>query len=315
VPEIGGITVANAASQNYAASLAQDVTGYLAGLPDPDEEASLNLLVPLIQTADFFQYPVATDEAFLTEADDSDVRAIGASFKRVTNTGTTATDATVQKGLTKRVEHRTLPRVNGTILAGWENRTAASLQRRLTRADYVRAIAVIDGAANNTSPAAWSASTNPDGDLRAQAQRTLTKTGRAATHCLLGGAAQQLRQDAYEAATRANHAMASHADYTMEELARYLGVGMVKLVEAIKQTAKGATKSQILGSATYTYNAPAGVEIDDPSNFKRAWSPTMSGGRWAVFIQEGAAWTDITVFHQTKIFAPITAGVEKLTIS
>jgi len=313
-PELGEITVANAGSQGFAASLAQDVSGYLAGLTDPDEEANLNALIPLVQTADFFQYPVSADEAFLTEADDSDIRAIGAGFKRIEFHGTTATDATAQKGLTIRVDHRTLPRVNGTIVPGWENRNAASLMRRLTRADYLRGLSVIDGAGYNTG-ITFSATTNPDGLLRAAVERTRVKSGRVPTHLVLGASAQQLRQDAYEDYSRANHAMAAHADYTMQQLANYLGVGQVIVCKAIKQVAKDGAKANVLASLAYSYSAESGTMVGDPSNVKRAWSPTMSGGRWAVFIQEGAAWTDITVFHQTKIFAPLTAGVEKLTIS
>jgi hypothetical protein len=312
-PALGELCVANA-SQNYAASLAQDITSYLAGPTSPDEEALLDLLFPPVQTADFFQFPVAGDGAFLTEADDSDIRGLGSSFKRIEHTGTTATDATQQKGLTKRVDHRTLPRVNGAIVAGWENREAASLKKRLIRADLIRGLSVLSGAAHADTKT-WSASTNPDGDLRAMVELSRVASGMAPTHLLIGHAAQQLRQDAYEAATRANHAMANHADYTMQQLASYAGAGQAILQNSITQTKKGAAKASMLGLICYAYAAEKGQSIDDPSNVKRAWSPTLGGGQWVVFIQESAAWTDITVFQQSKIFSPMTAGVEKITVS
>ncbi|GAA5482060.1 hypothetical protein [Haloferula sargassicola] len=310
-PSLGDIIVSND-QQNFAASLATEVVGYLAGLPSPDEEESLNLLAPLLMTGDFFNFPKAADEAFLTEIDGSDIRAIGGSFKRIEHRGTKVTLGTDQKGLTERVDHRTIPVVNGQRVAGWENRTARGLMNRLTRADKYRALGVIDGAANNNN-VVWDAAGNPDADIRAMVQRTRTKTGRLPTHLVVGSAAQMLRQDSYEDAARANHAMARHSEWTMEQLAAYASAGRGYVETGLIQTKKGAAKIDQLGLAVYSYSALAEPSINDPSNIKRTWSPTLSGGRWAVFIQEGAAWTDITVFHQTKIFAPQTAGIEKLT--
>lgn len=304
----------NSAGMNFAGSLASDVQGYLAGLPSSDEEKLLDLLFPAVETNDFFQYAKADDEFYLTEADDSDIRAIGGSFKKVQFRGTTVTDATQQKGLTMCVDHKTLPKVNGKIRSGWENRYAAELKNRLIRAEIVRALALLDAAATNAA-VVWDDAGNPDGDLRAQAQATRTAMGRMPTHLLLGNAAQQLRQDAYEAAARANHAMANHANYTMEELARYVGVGQVVIEDGIKQAKKGAAKADRLGLATYSYVASDSVMMDDPSNIKRAWSQTPFNGRWAVAIKPQTVMTEITVFHESKIFVPFTAGIIKRTPS
>jgi hypothetical protein len=151
--------------------------------------------------------------------------------------------------------------------------------------------------------------------LRAQAERTRVKSGLPATHLVIGSAAQQLRQDVYEASTRANSGVTNHAGYTMEQLANYCAVGQAVVHNALYQTKKGAAKGAIQGLVVYSYSALPGTMIDDPSNLKRAWTPTMSGGMWMVFIQEGAAWTDITVVQQSKIFAPLTQGIEKITVS
>lgn len=311
-PQPGEITVMNSAGLNYAGSLASDVQGYLAGLPSSDEEQLLDLIVPAVETNDYFQYAKADDEFYLTESDDSDIRAIGASFKKVQFRGTTVVDATQQKGLTYCVDHKTLPKVNGKIRPGWENRYAAELKNRLIRAEIVRALALLDAAAVNTG-VVWSAAGNPDGDLRSAAQATRTAMGRMPTNLLLGNAAQQLRQDSYEAAARANHAMANHANYTMEELARYVGVKKVILEDGVQQSKKGAAKADRLGLAAYTYVTSDSVMMDDPSNIKRAWSPTPFDGRWAVAIKTGSVSTEITVFHESKLFVPFTTGVIKRT--
>jgi len=314
-PELGQITVCNS-TQNYAGSLAQDVQGYLAGLPANDNENLLNLLFPAIQTNDFFQFAKADDEFFLTEADDSDIRGIGAAFKRVQYRGSVVTAATQQKGLTMRVDHKTLPKVNGQIVAGWENRYAAALKNRLIAADIIRGLAVVEAAAvANNANKTWNGAANPDGDMRAAAQALRTANGMMPTHMVLGNLAMQKRQDSYEDATRVNHAMANHASYTPEQLASYLGVKKVVVADGIKQLKKGAGKTDMLAGIVYSYSAEESPVIDDPSNVKRAWSPTKSGSQWAVAIQEASVWTDITVWQDSLIFLPITSGMQKLTIS
>lgn len=115
----GDITVINS-RQDYGRSLAQDVQGYVAGLPSTDEETLLDELCPPIEVAPFFQFTKSDDEFYLTEADGSDIRALGATFKRVQYRGTKVTDATDQKGLTMLVDHRAIPLVNGKRRDGWK---------------------------------------------------------------------------------------------------------------------------------------------------------------------------------------------------
>jgi hypothetical protein len=312
-PVLGQITVANSA-QNYAASLAQDVQGYLAGIPSSDESIMLEALFPGLPTNKFFQFAKADDEFYLTEADDSDIRAAGASFKKISFRGTTVTDATVQKGLTMRVDHQTLPMVNGSVVPGWQNRYANALKNRLIRVDIVRGLSVVDAASTNVA-ITFSAATNPDGLLRAQTQLTRTAMGMMPTHAVIGNASWQGRQDAYEAAARANTGVANHADYDEAKLARYLRVGKVVIQDGIKQLTKGGAKSDQLGLVNYSYCATDSPIIEDPSNVKRAFSPVMGGGEWAVAIQEHAVFTDITVWHESKIFIPITSGIRKTTVT
>ncbi len=314
-PIVGGITVANASSLNYAGALASDVQGYIAGLPATDEEKLLDLLAPPIEANDMFQFAKADDEFFLTEADDSDIRAIGASFKKIQNRGSVVTDSTQQKGLTMVVDHKQLPKVNGKITAGWENAYAESLKQRLIRSEIIRTISLLDAGAA-TAAKVWGATANPDGDIREMVQATRIGTGQSGlATVVMGNAAQQLRQDSYEAAARANHAMANHANYSMEELARYAGSKKIIVEDGIRQVKKGATKIDRTGLAVYSYIAEAGVTLMDPSNIKRVWSQTPFNGRWAVIIKPGAVSTEITVFHESKIIAPIISGIIKRTVS
>lgn len=313
-PVLGQITVSNS-TQNYAGSLAQDVQGYLAGLPSDDQSDMLEMVAPGLQTNDFFQFAKSDDEAYLTETDDSDIRAAGASFKRVQYRGTTATDATQQKGLTMRVDHKTLPKAGGVIVAGWENRYAAALKSRLVRADLVRAIAVIDAASTNVA-VTFSAATNPDGLLRAMVQLSRTAMGDTAfLQMLIGNASWQGRQDSYEAAARVNTGVVNHSDYDEAMLARYLRVKRVVICDSIKQTGKGVAKADIAGLVNYSYAVSDSPLIDDPANIKRCWSPVTGGGEWAVAIQESAVYTDITVWHESKIIVPITTGIRKTTVT
>lgn len=312
-PALGHITVANSA-QNYAGSLAQDVQGYLAGLPASDEQVLLDALFPSLQTNDFFQFAKADDEAYLTEADDSDIRNAGASFKRVQYKGTVVTESTRQKGLTMRVDHKTLPKVNGQIVPGWENRYAAALRNRLIRVDKVRGIRVLDAAATDAA-VTFSAATNPDGLLRAQAQLSRLANGQMPTHMVIGNASWQGRVDAYEAAARVNVGAVNHADYSAADLARYLMVGKVIVEDGIKQTVKGGTKADTLGLINYSYMGSDSPIMDDPSNIKRAWSPVTGGGEWAVSIQENAVFTDITVWHESVFFTQFTTGIRKTTVT
>lgn len=312
-PVLGQITVANSAL-NYGGSFTESITGYLAGLPSDDETDSLEALIPSIQTNDFFRFLKADDDAYLTEADDSDIRARGAAFKRVQYKGTQVVDETSQKGLTMRVEHKDLPKADGSVIPGWENMYATELRKRLVRADKYRGIAAINAAAIDAA-ITFSAATNPDGLLRAMVQLTRSATGRLPTHCVIGNASWQGRVDAYEAAARVNVGAVNHADYDEAALARYLRVGKVIIEDGMKQATIGGTKTDQLGLVNYSYSAATSKIMGDPSNVFRAWSPVKGGGEWAVSIQEFDVYTDITVWHESKIVIPQTTGIRKTTVT
>ncbi len=313
-PVAGQITVANS-SQFDAANLSVALTGYIAGQPAPDLEEYMDLMFPPVEAGRYFQFQKHDDEAFITETDDSDIRPVNGAFKRIEYRGTKVAANVYNKGLTYRQDHDSVMRgPNGELPSGWEQRVAARLQRRLIRAEILRGIALLNAGSTNTA-VTFDATTNPDGLMRAACRAGLVGKGLRLTHGMIGDVGWQLRQDAYEAAARANHAMASHADYTEEELARYLGLKHVRREDSLYQTAKGAAKSDILGSLAYFYGAESEQLLDDPSNIKRVWSPTDDGQRFSVYVDQKRKWTDITVEHYSVFISPITSGIRKLTIS
>jgi len=312
-PIPGHVTVANSSAYE-AANLSQALTAYIAGQPAPDLEKVLDELFPAVEAGRFFEFQKHADDAFITETDDSDIRAPGAGFKRIEYKGSKVSDKVANKGLTYRQDHDGLTRdANGKLRPGWENAIADNLRKRLIRAEILRGFALLDAGAA-ASALVWNAASNPDGDLRNGCRASLVGKGVRSTHLVIGDLAWMIRQDAYEAPGRTND-MANHAAYTEQQLASYLGLRYVRREDSLYQTKKGAAKTDILGGIAYIYGAEEGQLLDDPSNIKRVWSPTDAGPRFAVYVDRKTKFTDITVEHYSKFISPITAGIQKRTIT
>lgn len=316
VPIMGQITVANS-NQYDAANLSQGLTAYMAGQPAPDLESRLDLLFPPVEVDRRFEFQKHDDEAFITETDDSDIRPIGAAFKRIEYRGSTQLAKAYNKGLTYRMDHDQVVRgPDGKMRAGWENAVADNLRFRLIRAELLRGIALLNAGSTPTS-VDWSTSpstANPDGNIRLACRNSLVGKGIKATHLLIGDLAWMLRQDAYEAGARTN-ALGNHAAYTEDDLARYLGIKTVVREDSLYQTKKGAAKTDIIASLAYVYGAEPGQMLNDASNIKRCWANTDVGQRFGVYVDAKSKFTDITVEHYSTFISPITAGIRKLTIS
>lgn len=312
-PSVGLITVANASQFDYG-SLSAELTGYQAGLPSPDLEMMLEALVPAVDGGRRFEFRKSNDEDFITETDDSDIRAEGADFKKVEYRGDVELGAVKNKGLTYVQDHDKLARTpGGAIIPGWENQIATRLRKRLVRAEILRVLAALRTAAGGASAKTWNAASNPDADLRAMVQARLTATGLKNTHVLIGEAAWQIRQDAYEASTRANHNMSNHATWSPEQLASYLGVRTVLKSEDTYQAKKGGTKAQLVVSEALTYMAEPGLGLDDPSSIKRVTSPTDAGTRFGVYVETKVKFTTITVEHYSTLIVPWASTVAHIT--
>jgi hypothetical protein len=315
----GEITIANSVSPgttNYEASLAGEVSDYLAGITAKPLQEKLDTIFPPVQTNDFFLFARADDEYFLTETKDEDIRALGGAFKRVQFRGTQHNGETLHKGLTMRLDNKMIPKgSNGKPRDGWQMGFAAHLMNRLIRAEMVRGFVMLSAAATNTAKV-WDEASNPDADLRAQAKESRLASGLRPTHLLIGAGAQDLRQDAFEDAARTNQILATRATMTAAQIAEYCRVDHCFIEDEVKQEKKGGAKSNILDLESISYCAEPSPVIGDPSNVKRAWSASANDRMWEVVVNVDDAGThDITVYHSSVIFIPISTGIIKRTVS
>jgi len=303
--------VANVPGQVYAANesrFAQEfyqeaLTAYTVGWRDPDLMDLLEFLAPEVQTPRWFQYKVADNpSAFISE--DDDIRAVGAGFKLLSQVGTNATAKTLSKGLTMRVD------VDEQEGDGWRERKTAYLMRRLVRNEVRRALAVIVAAATNLGKT-WGASGTPDEDIRASLVLGANASGVRPNRIAFDEGAFDLRYASY--AQQENAGAYAALARSLEQLAQHLGVEAVRTVSARYQ-ATSSTKSRVMTANTVLmFFAESGMDKDDASNVKRFVTNSQGGGRFAVFEEQHAAFTDITVSHYSLISATSTLGVRQIT--
>lgn len=290
-----------------ASHYSEALTAYTVGWRDPENvDAILQRLFPEVQVSRRFEFKKATNaEAFLSESDDN--RAIGSEFKRVEYKGTTANEKTLNKGLTIRIDHDETDDLEG------EKQLAVSrLMQRLARNELRRGIALLE--ANDTTAAAiFSASTNPDGLMRAMLAASTDLTGIRPNVVVYGEAAFDLRLDAYEAAANTSSYAGRAAAMSLPELAQHLMVDLVEVVKARYQSA-AATKSKIVPSTVYGYLALQGAGKDDPSAVKRFTSRARGGQRYGVYVVEHEKFTDVSVELYSNIVATGT-GIVTRTIT
>ena len=300
---VGQLCAANE-SRFTSTFYSEPLTAYTVGWTDPENlDALLEDLFPSIEVGRRFEFKKADNaEAFLSETDD--IRAIGASFKRVEFKGSSVNEKTHNKGLTIRVDH------DDEIGDGWQERYVQLLMQRLLRNDLRRGIALLDTAATNTNKT-WSSATYPDGDVRAALKAGADAIGVRGNVVVYGEAAFDRRLDVYEAQNTPYAGRA--ASMTLEQLAQKLMVDLVRIVKARYQST-ATTKAAVVPSVIYSYLALKGATKDDPSNVKRFVTPAR-GGRFGVYVQEHEKFTDISVEHYSNIVITGSAGVRKLTIS
>ena len=306
----GHICLANEARFN-ASFLSTPLTGYTTGWSSGDGlEALLELLAPEVPTARRFSYKKAINaEAFLGEADDSDIRAIGAEFKQVTYSGTEAEAKTYNKGLTVRID---LDEEDDDPML--EERHTSALMKRLLRMEIRRAAALLEAASTNDAKT-WGSAAPVDADMDVLAALILgaDSSGVRANRVGFGENAWTKRLLTLRASDKAG--AIANSGMTPEQLAGFLAVDNVFLVKERVQATK-TTKANLLGTnAVYMFNAQSGGSKDDPSNVKR-FVTRMGGGKFRVYRHEVTAkLIDITVEHYSNIVATSTLGVRKLTIS
>lgn len=314
--EIVAVNSSAVSGTAYEASLAGEVSDYLAGLTSKPLQEKLDTLFPPVQTDGFFQFARGDDEFFLTETDGGDIRALGGSFKLVQFRGERQMGECLYKGLSIRVDDRMIPKqANGKPRDGWHMAFATHLMNRLLRAEMVRGLVMLSAAATNLNKV-WDESSNPDADLRAQVKQSRMASGLRPTHLLIGSGAQELRQDSFEHVDRVNQILATRATMTAEQIADYCRVDHCFIEDEVKQEKKGGEKTNILDLETISYCAEASPLIGDPSNVKRAWTPPLGERMWEVSVTaDDAGMHDITVLHSSVIFIPITTGIFKRTVA
>ncbi len=303
--QIPGALCAANESRFTAAYFSEPLTTFATGWRDPENvDAQLDLMCPPVAVPRRFEFKQAdSTEAFLSESDD--VRAIGAPFKRIEYKGTSVNQKTHNKGLTIRLDR-------DEMVDGDEERAVNLILSRLPRNDLRRFLALVLANDTNTGKT-WDATAgkDPDSDVLAEVITSGDARGIDANTVVFGQTAWQKRFLSLSAQTAP--ALAARAALTLDQLANLLAVDRCMLSRARYQSSSSA-KSKIVAAYVAIYYASPIASKDDPSNFKRFWTPTESG-RFRVYRQEEAKWIDISVEHYSNLVCTSTLGVRTLTIS
>ena len=306
----GVICMANEARFN-ASYLSTPLTAYTVGWSSGEGlEELLEFFAPEVPTSRRFSYKKAVNaEQFLGESDDSDIRAIGAEFKRVVYTGTEAEAKTYNKGLTVRID---LDEEADDPMS--EERQTAALMKRLLRMEIRRALVLLDAASVNAA-STWGAAEAVDADMEI-IQDLVTgcdASGVRNNRVGYGDNVWSKRMLTLRAGDKAGHV--ANAGFTPEQLASFLQVDKVMVCKERVQTAK-ATKANLMGAnKVYMFNAVSGAGKDDPSNIKR-FVTRMGGGKFQVYRQEVTSkLVDITVEHYSNVVCTSTLGMRMRTVS
>jgi hypothetical protein len=286
----------------------EPLTSYITGWRDPNNiEDLLNFVAPPVQTGRKVEYKKSVNaEEFLSETDD--VRAIGAAFKRVEFTGTSAIVKTLNKGLTLRVD---LDEVEE--MPGWQEQAVRRLKQRLLRNEARRILTALAAAATNNAKT-WdtTAGKDPDQDVLTDLIAAVDASGIRPNRLLYGDIAWNKRGIALRAQNLAGQATSS--TMTPEQVAGFLGVDSIRISRERYQTG-AATKGKVTPDIVLEFYAEDGQGIDDASNSKRFWSSCRGGGMFAVYVREEEKFADVTVEHYSIGVIPSTLGLRKLTIS
>lgn len=287
----------------------EPLTGYVTGWRDPNNiQETLDFLFPPVMTNRRFEFKKSDNaEAFLSETDDE--RAIGADFKRVEYTGTTVNEKTKNKGLSVIVDLD-----NVSDQGNWREQKTAMLMQRVLRNELRRAVTLAAASATNTAKT-WdtSAGKDPDADVIADLVTGADASGVRANRLLYGEVAWNKRALSHRAQSTAG-GFAS-ASLTPDQLGGLLGVQGVKISRE-RYTTAATTKGKVTPDIVLEFYAQDGATEDDPSHFKRFWSPVEGGGMFRVYEQQiTAKLYVITVEHYSNLVAVNTVGVRKLTIT
>lgn len=290
-------------SRNFSIPLTQ----YALGWRDPNGiEDFLDFIAPPVQTGRRVEFKKATNgEQFYSEADD--VRAIGAAFKTVDYTGTTAYAKTLNKGLRMRLDVDELDQQ-----PDWEKAAVRQLKQRLLRNELRRVVAGLIAASANTAKT-WdtTAGKDPDQDVLGELLTAVDASGVRPNRLVYGDIAWNKRAICHRAQNTAGGY--ASAGLTPETLAYFLGVEALKISRHRYQSS-AAAKTKIVPDVVLGFYAENEPGIDDPSNSKRFWSQCRGGDMFGVYIEEIGKFVDVTVEHYSVAVIPSVLGLRMLTI-
>jgi hypothetical protein len=274
----GVITTANA-SLFAQAHFSEPMTSYATGWRDPYSfDARCEFLAPSIMpSGDYFEYITYENaEAFFSDGQYDDLRAIGADFKTVDFTSDKVWQKIPNRGLRIVLDWDRIK-----TMANWEQYYTGMLLQRIKRNAFRRKVALAIASATNV-PLVWdpAGAADPDNDLVTEVQATGDVSGITPNRALWGIGAQLLRFATY-GATNTAKAMTGRLLTPVEASSK---IGLEAQVDESRYQS-GITKARILGSQVILFNA-YGTSTEDPSNFKTAKGPTQQGGETAVYVRQ-----------------------------
>lgn len=309
--EPGTVCAANATRFDEA-FFSQPLTAYATGWRDAANlDAALDFFLPPVQTPRKFEFAKATNsEEFLSDGDNDDLRSIGDNFGYVEYTSAKQTSTTQNRGLTIRVDMDAVKE-----MPNWRQLYTGRLMRRLKRNVLRRGVTLLLAAATNTAKT-WdvSAGKDPDQDVLAECIAYADAAGIYPNRVGYGQIGWSKRQLAHRAQTSAG-GFAS-ALLTPQSVAEFLGVDQV-YVSKERYTSIGAgTMGKVVPDIVIAFTGLGSATPEDPSNIKRFWSATDSGGMFRVYEQIiTSKLVDITVEYYDRVIVTSTLGIRKLTIS
>lgn len=286
------------------------LTQYAVGYPgEGNLQAILDVLAPVVPAADSFQYLVLNDKQNWVDllTNDGDIRALGGEFGKLPF-GMDQQDGSVdEKGLTVRVDHRL-----GGQLPAVRQAQVARLKNILLRTELRRVFATLDANVSAESSENWgpsNANRDPDGTILGLVDASGDKRGINPNLVVFGGGASLKRKKCYRALKQAG----STLDYLSrpEDMAAEYEVGQVINFNLRRQA--GAAKAKMVTDVVYGYYA-GGLTAEDPSNLKR-FTNMSAGNAFQVYVKEEARWTEITVWHASRIICTSNIGIFKQPVS
>ncbi|HUS37361.1 MAG TPA: hypothetical protein VM680_18585 [Verrucomicrobiae bacterium] len=306
----GQIALAN--SSLFAESFFnRPATMFAVGWRSPDNiEETLDFLAPPVEVPRNFTYAEWVNaEQLLVDSEVQRVRQLAGEFKRVEYTSVKTAGTVDNKGLCVYID---LDQV--VEKPGWELQYVGMLQDRLLRGELKDAIALASTGATNTAKT-WDATAgkDPDKDVQTDLIAGATSSGIRPNRVLYGDTAWDKRALSHRSQTTAG-GFAS-ATLTEQSLAGILGVERVKVSRERYQSG-AAAKTEIVSNLVLEFLGMDTPTEFDPTNLRRFHTPTSSGGKWRVYIQQiSAKVVVITVEWNSTPKVVTTLGLRKLTIS